>query len=246
MSDEVAGRVRVGGVFTAVARAISAAPGVFLIAWVARVILDVLAPLLRAQDSVLMALGNWITVLSWACSVAAAMVSGLLIRWLLGPRRDALRLDVGLAVYVILIFASYLPSWLLTLVLRHRLSAAGLVAAAELGCWLVMAALALWPIALMMGDPVKPRRAVQLMAPAYWPWILTMVILTLPRLAWVQIPLLLLHQFHPGLGQRMAGVALGAFTSTVATFALAYIYARRVRGAGLPGADGIGYAPQAA
>jgi hypothetical protein len=246
MSNEVAGRVRVGGIFAAVARAIGAAPGLFLLVWVVRIALGGLVPLLRAQDPVLMTLETWLTVLSWACSVALAMVSGLLIRWLLGPRRGALGLDVGLAVYVILISASHVPSWLLTQALRHKQGASGPILAADFGWLLAMAALALWPVALMMGDPIKLRRAVQLMAPAYLPWIVTMIILALPALVWAPIPALLLHQLHPGLGERMVGVALSAFTSTIATFALAFIYARRVRGAGLRGADDVGYAPQAA
>ena len=255
MSDTIAGPVSVGGIFAAAARAIGAAPGVFLLVWALRLGLEVLTPLLRAQDSALVALGTWLTVLAWACGFVVAMVSGLLIRWLLRPRRDALRLDIGLAVYVILIRASSLPLLLVIQPLRHRgLSAggpsslatsAGLATAASLGWYLVMAALALWPIALLMGDPIKPRRAVQLMAPVYWPWLATLVILELPVLAWTLIPPLL-HVFHRGLGERMVELALTTFTTTVATFALAYVYASRVRGMGLPGADGIDSAQQAA
>jgi hypothetical protein len=232
----------------AVARAITAAPGVFLIALVVHLTLDALAPLLGAQDSVLVAVGNWISVLSWACGVAVTIVTGLLIRWLLGPRRDVFRPDIGLAVYVILISASHLPSWLLLRLSTDRLiplTTRASLTAADLVWVLVMAALALWPIALMMGDRVTLRYAVQLMAPAYWRWVAAMFILALPGLAWVLISTLL-HHVHQSPGERIGLVAVSTFTSTVSTFALAYIYARRVRGMSLPATGYVGYTPEPA
>jgi hypothetical protein len=242
MSDNPAQQVRIGEMFTAVARAIRAAPLVFLIAWLVRLALDALVPVLREQGLLRMSSGSWMFVLRCVSGVGVALVSGLLIRWLLEPKRDSLRPNVGLAVYVTLIFASLVPNWLLTLLIEPNTvsleTRLGLSLAATLAGGLVMAAFALWPIALMMGDRVTPLRAVQLMAPVYWLWILALLILVLPGVGWVLISNLL-HQTPLSLGNTVGRVAVNALTSTIATFVLAYIYARRVRGEDLPGTSSI-------
>ena len=52
----------------------------------------------------------------------------------------------------------------------------------------------------------------------------------LVRFALGQIPILL-HHLPRTFGERLPILAVGSFTATLASFALAYIYGRRVRGA---------------
>jgi hypothetical protein len=249
MSDNTARQVRIGEMFIAVARAIRAAPLVFLMAWLVRLALDALVPVLREQGSLPMSSGSGIFVLRCVSGVGVALVSGLLIRWLLEPKRQSLRPNVGLAVYVTLIFASLVPNWLLTLLLEPNTvsfdTRLGLSLAATLAGGLVMAAFALWPIALMMRDRVTPLRAIQLMAPVYWLWILVLLILMLLGVAWVLISNLL-HRSPLSLGNTVGRVTVNALTGTIATFVLAYIYARRVRGEDLPGRGSTRDIPEAA
>ncbi|THD80922.1 MAG: hypothetical protein E7812_05780 [Phenylobacterium sp.] len=258
MSDGATHAVRGGAIAPAVARAIRNAPGVFLILWATRWALGALTPVLQAQGAVPPAAGHgtWL-LLPWLAGLGVAAVDALVIRWLLAPRRESLRPDLGLAAYVVLIALSNLPMWLLIRLLRPTPGGVGalsemarravLITTSTIGWDLILATLALWPIALLMGDRISLPRAVRLMGPAYLIWIAALIVLLLPSLAWTWLPILL-HHVHRSLTDRLISTAISTFTGALGVFVLAYIYARRVRGADLPAAlpslDGEGQTAQ--
>ncbi|HEY3951657.1 hypothetical protein [Phenylobacterium sp.] len=237
--------VRFGATLAAVGRAIRAAPAVFLVAWAARLALEAVSLLLR-QEPVRLAYGDAISRWTVLVGLGTIVVSGLLIRWLLRPGRQALRLDLGLLVYGLLIGLTRLTlvgeatllrlDRVTTTPVSQLLARTLLVQGGLAFLYLVFATLALWPISVLMDKPLSPVRAVRLMAPAWLTWVLTVIVLALPGLVSAQAGWLLHHQFHRTLADRLVDITLGSLTGTLSVFVLAQIYARRADGTDLPAA----------
>jgi len=245
MTDDAAQEVRLGAVAAWVGHAVRNAPGLFAAACIARFAIEAVPAVwtARAGIGVLGSPSFW--ALTSISALATALVTGLVIRWLLEPKRRSLAFDRGLAAYVVLILLFRLPPVLGAMLLRpaagpgplpERLAASFAVTGMTLGWSLALATLALWPIGFLMADRLTAREAFRRMGPAYGVWLLTYVILLLPGLALTQIQFLV-HHLHRALGDRLADLAIGSLTTTLATFALAYIYARRVKGRA-PAVDG--------
>ena len=108
----------------------------------------------------------------FAIGAATAVVSGLLIRWLIAPSAGALRPDLRLAGYVALIVAWNLISVGVTLAVapHPRGLAAGRFLPQMVGfnlaaiiVPLAAAAIALWPVSVLVGHRLSPLRAVRWM-----------------------------------------------------------------------------------
>ena len=252
MPNDPESRVLFAEMFVAVPRAIGATPVVFLLAWIARFAVMALATGLRPMHpSPPPAFASWAFVMLLVPGFTTTLISGLFIRALLEPRRRIPNLDLRLAAYVALVSISRFPSWVpvsirlppATESVSQGVVRLGLFAGGSLIFGLVMAALALWPIAVLMGVRLSPARAVRLMAPALVPWILAVIILALPELA-LPFVLMPLHPFQQGvglgLGLRIGLLILSSFLSTISAVALTYVYARRVQAANL---SGTGSAP---
>ncbi|HEX3367062.1 hypothetical protein [Phenylobacterium sp.] len=235
--------VRFGPMAAAAARAIGAAWPVFLAAWAARGLLEAVQPILRMAHVTAPSRGfdPAQTAFSLAIGAATAVVSGLLIRWLLERRPMALRPDLRLASYVGLMVAWNIVSLSVTLaVAPHPLGAPvhdllvqmARFNVAAIGLPLAAAAIALWPISLLVGDRLSPLRALRWMSQAYGPFLLAAVLLILPGVlltvagAWT-------HHLPRSPTDRLWSLALSSLTTTASTFVLAQVYSRRIRGTDL-------------
>jgi hypothetical protein len=235
--------VRFAAMVAASARAIRAAWPAFLLAWVARGLLEA-APRLLRPAHVLGAVRVFDpaqTAISLAVGAVVAAVSGLLIRYLLEPRATAMRLDLRLAGYVGLIVAWNLISVGVTLalwadprgwpsgaILQHMLTRQ----AALIALQLVAVALALWPIGVLLGDRLSPLRAVRLMGQAYGSFLLAAILLALPVILLAPLTIMSRHVLTSPV-DRLWQVVLSSLTTTASTFVLAQVYSRRLRGADL-------------
>jgi hypothetical protein len=216
---------------------------VVLAVWVVRGLLEAATPALRAAERARLGYGaDAVGWAPWVTGFVLAVVSGLFIRWLLERRRESLRLDIGLVAYVMLLEAASLSEWAILQLLRpdrhsmgrHEvLSRALLLAPTTLIVGLIYAAVALWPIALLVGDRLSLPAAVRRMAPTYGWWVLTVVLLALPGLALGQFGILVLHQMRPDSTMRFVSIAISSLATTLSTVVLSQVYARQVRGGGV-------------
>jgi hypothetical protein len=249
-ADDAAHEVRFGPLIAASARAVVRAWPAVLIVWAVRGLAEAILPLmLRAQGAAL-ATSPWLQAAPWLMGIVLAVVSGLFLRWLLAPRRDSLRPDLGLLIYVALIEASTLVNWATIRLIRPPVHAGGnldmaaigaqiartnLVIGASFALDLAWAALALWPIGYLVGDRMGPAPAIRRMGQALPWWLLIVIGLGSPAFVWGTVPALTHNiDFARSLSHRLVGVAISSLTTTLSTVVLAQIYARRVRGADLP------------
>jgi hypothetical protein len=255
-ADNPEHRVRFGATVVATARAIRATWPAFLIAWVARGLLEAIRPILRAAHVLTISFNLNLAQIALALvlGAASAVISGLLIRWLLDPGAKATRPDRGLAGYVALIVVSHVIDLGVTSIMAPDMHATPLAAAglrmallgwATLALALVYAALALWPIGVLVGDRLSFPRALQLMGRAYPSYVLAMILLSLPGIVVTQLRVWT-HHLPASLPDRLWMVVIGSLTSTASTVVLAQIYARRLRGTDLPSSGSSASAPAVA
>jgi hypothetical protein len=245
MPNDTAHEVRFGALIAASARAVRAAWPAVLLVWASRALLEAATPILRAQVNAETGYATRsFTALPWFVGLILAAVSGLFIRRLLERRRESLRLDIGLVVYVILIEAAKIIGWagfwLFRPGSRHEMTTSqialrsGLGLATNLLLELALAAMALWPIALMLGDRLSLPAAIRRMGRAYGWWLLVVVLLVAPSFALAQLDIWVLHHVRRSLQDHLIQTTISSLTTTLSTVVLAQIYALRVRGVDLP------------
>ncbi len=241
--DDSDHRVRFGALVAATARTMLFAWPLVLLAWAARAGVESIGPVLRAMDlwTVRGLTDPRQLAFSLATTVTIATVWGIATRWLLDGKEDAARANAGLAGYVTLIVGSQalqigLSSIMMPAVHTTPPFQAGLgfilVGAVNLLLSLVYAALALWPISILVGEPLSPVQAARRMGHAYLLFILAAFLLDLPDIVLVQVQLFSRH-FPRMLADRLGATALSSLEDTVLMVVLAQIYARRIRGADL-------------
>jgi hypothetical protein len=238
----------------AAARAIGGAWPAFLIAWAARGLLETIQPILRMAHiwPAHPGLDPAQLTFNFAMGAVLAAVSGLLIRWLLEPKPTPPRPDLRLAGYVAMIVAWNIISSGVIRVLQpdpHILSQGDAVlravrsGGALIGLQLVAAALALWPISMLLGERLSPVRAVRLMGQAYGSFVLAMILLILPGVLLTPLQFVLHHR--PNFGaDRLWIVGIGSLSTTASAVVLAQVYSRRLRGVDLA-ASGSSDGPRA-
>ena len=235
--------VRFGPMVAAAARAIGGAWPAFLMAWAARGLLEAVLPILRIAH--VLDLGPGVNPanlgFSGAIGAATAVVSGLLIRWLIAPSAGALRPDLRLAGYVGLIVAWNALSVAVTLAVapHPRGLAAGALLPQMVGfnlaaiiVPLAAAAIALWPISVLVGDRLSPMRALRWMSQAYGPFLLASVLLILPSMLLAMMQAFTRH-LPSSPTDRLWSLAFSSLATTASTFVLAQVYSRRLRGTDL-------------
>ncbi len=237
-------QVRFGEMVTVAARSIGGAWPVFLMAWAARGMVEAIQPILRmAHVTAAPRLGfdPTQTAVGAVIGAATATVSGLLIRWLIERRATALRLDLRLAGYVGLMVAWALVSVGVTLAVAPHprdlgshdiMVQMGLFNVEALALPLIAAALALWPISVLLGDQLTPLRALRWMSQAYGAFLLAGILLALPSVVLAMIQAAGGH-LPRSPTDRLWMLALSSLTTTVSTFILPQVYSRRIRGTDL-------------
>ncbi len=241
MPKDTAEDVRFGALIAASARAAGAVWPVVLLLWLSRGLLEAATPILRALVNAQTGYATRsFTALPWLVGLILAAVSGLFIRWLLERRRGSLRLDIGLVGYVILIEAARAMEWAAFWLLRpgppYEMTSSqialrtGLSLASSLLLELAFAAVALWPIALMLGDRLPAPAAIRRMGQAYGWWLLAVVLLGAPSFALAQFDIWVLHHVRRPIQDQLIGIAVSSLAATLSCVVLAQIYARRVRG----------------
>lgn len=246
MADTAAQPVGFSALIAASWRAARAAWPAVLIVWAARAALEALVPMLRADYAWITAVEPWRTATPFIVGAALALVSGLMIRWLLAPRRESLRPDLKLAGYVGLLVASNLLNFAVNRAVLGAMRASADIGQAQTYATLaiglsvvvdvIYAALALWPIAVLMGDKLGVGEAVRRMSGALLVWLVIVVVLGLPAFILSQVNILVLHHTHASLADRILAIGINALATTLSTVVLAQIYARRVRGEDLSSA----------
>jgi hypothetical protein len=237
-------RVRFGATVTAVAGAFRFAAPAILLAWAAHAVVHAMPLVLEVGHLKIPPLPfgppGWSTGLP--LTAASAVVSGLLIRWLLIRTPDALRLDGRLAAYVGLLLLAFviasLASFAIVPTLRGKSALeVGLLSMAVGGAGLLIdvayAYLALWPVSLLIGDRLTPGEAVARMRQAVFSYVGLYLLLGVPAAAFLMARTVALRGAAMQLTERFLYAAAGSITATLAFVVLAQIYSRRVRGCDL-------------
>jgi hypothetical protein len=242
--DQPERRVRFAATVAATAGAFRFAAPAILITFAAHLVIHATPEILSASHVTIARLPfgprGWSTELPLA--VASAIVSGLLIRWLLNPAPQARRADRRLAGYVGLLVLAYVLASLVGFAIGPNLRGKAVVdqvtlsvvaGVANLSMNIAYAVLALWPISVLNGDRLTPSQAVVRMSQALVVYIGLYVLLRLPPATYIAVRVAIARGAPMQLTERLINQAIYSATATLSYVVLAQIYSRRIRGCDL-------------